>query len=312
MPAEEYFAAPGLSHSGMKDLAVSPLRYWWKHLNPDREQEESTPAQQIGSALHCAVLEPTEFEHRYCCEILAEQYPGCLDTVDQMKSWLRLCGVTPKGTKKAEFISQVQAISENQPILEVLEREHATQNAGKAMFKFADWKRVNGAANALLGEPSIQRILNEGEPEACMFATDPDTGVLLKCRLDWFHPKLTADLKTFTQMRGKSIDQAIADALFYEGYLRQAELYTKIRRINTGETVPFVFPFVESEAPHEVRVRKLTSGKGYLYSVQPAFEIHNLIGLYAECVEKFGDKPWRETQRMKPLEDEEIKALAFS
>lgn len=311
MSAEEYFAAPGLSHSGMKDLAVSPLRYWFKWLSPDRPIDEPTAAMQFGSALHCAVLESAEFEHRYCCELDPDQYPGCLDTVEDMRGWMRERGCTPKGTKKSEMIAQVQALSEGWPILDVLEREHGLAHAGKLMFKRDDWQRINNAADALLREPGIQAILNEGEPEVCMFAKDPETGVLLKCRMDWVSPKLTFDAKTFTQMRGKSIDQSVADALFYEGYLRQAEFYTMIRRLNTGATLPFVFGFIESESPHETRLRKLTSGHGDLYSVTPAFQIRCLINLYAECVERFGEKPWRENQRMKPLEDGEIKALAF-
>jgi hypothetical protein len=46
---------PGLSFSGMKDFAVSPLRYWYRNINPNRPPFEATPEMQLGSALHCAV-----------------------------------------------------------------------------------------------------------------------------------------------------------------------------------------------------------------------------------------------------------------
>lgn len=311
MTAEEYFAAPGLSHSGMKDLAVSPLRYWYLHINPDRPKDEPTPAMRIGTALHCAVLEPTEFDQRYCCELDLDQFPGCLDTVEQMRAWLRERGATPKGTRKSEMIAQVKWIDPNWPIAEVLEREHAELHAGKIMLKREDWQRVNGATGALLREPSILEILSEGEPEVCMFAKDPDTGVQLKCRMDWFHPKFTFDVKTFTQMRGKSIDESVADALYYEGYLRQSDFYTHIRSIHSGEKPPFIFGFVESDAPHEVRIKKLKPGSDNLYSVIPADKVRELIELYAVCLKRYGDRPWREQQRTEPLCDTDIKALSF-
>jgi hypothetical protein len=41
----------------MKDLAVSPLRYWHLNLNPNRPPRIETPEMQFGTALHCLVLE---------------------------------------------------------------------------------------------------------------------------------------------------------------------------------------------------------------------------------------------------------------
>lgn len=312
MRAEEYFAVTALSNSGMKDLAVSPYRYWFRHLSPDRPIEEPTPAQRIGSALHCAVLEPTEFEHRYCCEIDMALYPDCLDTIDQMRAWLRDKGMTPKGTRKAEMIAQVQAVDPHWPVLEVLERAHAELHTGKDMFRPEDWDRVNCAADSLLNEPSVQRLLEKGEAEVSFFVTDPDTGVHLKARMDWVAPEQTVDLKTFTQMRGKSIDLSVSDALYYEGYLRQAEFYGHVRKLESGKAVPMVFPFVESDAPHEVRIKKVIPGTGDLHSAIPRAEMRGLINLYAECMKRFGNSPWRERQTIERLQDGEIKALAFS
>jgi len=48
----EYRPMQGLSFSAMKHLAVSPLRYWYMEVNPQRPIEESTMEQNIGSAIH--------------------------------------------------------------------------------------------------------------------------------------------------------------------------------------------------------------------------------------------------------------------
>lgn len=60
-----YYDHPAISASGLKLIAQSPMHYWDKYINPDREPEEQTEAQLIGSATHCAVLEPHEFDNRY-------------------------------------------------------------------------------------------------------------------------------------------------------------------------------------------------------------------------------------------------------
>jgi hypothetical protein len=326
--SSDYFSAPGLSNTGLKDLAVSPTRYWHKWLNPERPPDEPTPAMQFGSALHCAVLEPGEFDKRYACEVSAEDYPGCLVSMDDLRGWLRDHGITPKGTRKDDAISQVQGVDHNVPILEVIERQHFAANQGKTILSRDDWARVHRAAESLRSEPRIQAILADGQAEVAMFATDPDTGVLLKAKMDWVTPKLTMDVKTFSQQRGKSIDKSVTDAIWYERYHWQAYLYSTIRTLQPGAdrgdgpmarsraVPPFVLAFVESEEPHEVRIRELkpmTGGQINLFWERARIEVRGMIQVYAECMAHFGvEKPWRYAREIDPLEDEELPALAYS
>ena len=53
-----------ISKSGLDLIHKSPLHYWERYLNP-ASQEKKTPALILGSAVHCAVLEPGEFGKRY-------------------------------------------------------------------------------------------------------------------------------------------------------------------------------------------------------------------------------------------------------
>jgi hypothetical protein len=328
MPAEEYHATHGLSVSGMKDLAVSPLRFWHKWLNPDRQPDEPTPAQQFGSALHCAVLEPGEFDKRYACELIAPE--ECLVTIDDLRTWIRSKGGTPKGTRKDELIAQCYGFPGEPPvILETLKVMHAQANDGKVIFKADDWQRLQGAVGSVKAEPRVQQLLTDGRPEVSMFATDPETDVLLKARMDWVAPKCTVDLKTFTQQRGKSIDKCVADAIWYERYNWQAYLYSFIRTLQPGAdsrgvgptarasaVPPFVLVFVESEPPHEVRIRELRPMMNGAVSIlweRARADVRELIRLYARYMEHFGaEKPWRYAQEIEPLDDAEIPALAFA
>lgn len=312
MTQEEYNNAPGLSQSGMKDLAISPLHYWFRHVNPERVPEEPIPAMTFGSALHCSVLEsPETFAGRYFCETSADDYPGCLVTIQDLRQWLNDKGHMPKGTRKDDVIRQVQAVEPNWPILDVIERRNLAQNKGKQMLKKYDWDRVGCCSAALMEEPYIRKMLAEGEPEVPMFAIDPETGVQLKCRLDWKARSRIGDLKTFTQRNGRSIDESIHDAIWYERYFRQAWLYRGVRQIaEPGWRGDFVMAFVESEPPFEVRIKAL--GPGHLYWDVARIEAQHLIGVYADNVKEFGEKPWRYAQQITPLVDEEMKQLAYA
>lgn len=60
-PQQAYFDNVGISNSGLGLIAKSPAHYQ-ASLQMTRKQ---TPALQLGSAVHCAVLEPEEFGKRY-------------------------------------------------------------------------------------------------------------------------------------------------------------------------------------------------------------------------------------------------------
>ena len=79
MTHQEYASMPGLTNSMLKDLAISPLRFWARWIDPGREAIEPSAEMQFGSAVHCAVLEPSEFTKRYAAEVAVPE--GCLDTV---------------------------------------------------------------------------------------------------------------------------------------------------------------------------------------------------------------------------------------
>jgi hypothetical protein len=65
MENTEYHAHPALSASGLRVLKRSPLHYWDRYINPDRVTTEPTEAMQLGTLIHCAVLEPDQFDVRY-------------------------------------------------------------------------------------------------------------------------------------------------------------------------------------------------------------------------------------------------------
>ena len=54
-----------ISKSGLDLINRAPAHYYERYLNPAANPQKETPALVIGSAVHCAVLEPEEFGKRY-------------------------------------------------------------------------------------------------------------------------------------------------------------------------------------------------------------------------------------------------------
>jgi hypothetical protein len=323
LSAEEYFASAGLSQSAMKDLAVSPYRFWYLHINPNRPERKETAEMRFGTALHCAVLEPAKFEDRYTCEIEPDDFPGCLRTMDDLREWLKSKGLPSSGKTKRELIDRVSAADSSAVIYDVAEQMHAEENAERLLLSKDEWTRARRAAESLRSEPKLAAILENGQSEVCMAAKDPETGVLLKARMDWITPTVTLDLKTFTVQRGRSVDKSVTSAIFYEGYYRQAFLYSTIRALAAGnqkisgpQTAPeYILGFVESDEPHEVRLRSLRpkcGGEVNVYWQQARLECRELIRTYAECMERFGNRPWRNPREIDPLMDEELPQMAYA
>jgi hypothetical protein len=321
---QETGTVPALSQSGLKDLAVSPLRYWYWWVNPERPIEEETPAMVFGTALHVAVLQPESFEEQYCRALDPEEVcDEYVDTVNEMREYAFAHGVKIKGTLKEDVVQAFRSNFPNVPVLCELKKEHIAANAGKKELSLDFWDRIMNCKNALYCEPEFMKLLENGQAEVKLTAQDPETGVWLSGKLDWMSPDCTLDVKTFSQKREQSIDRTITNAIWYEKYSWQAWMYAKLRALISGDTsksgpqnaARHICAFVESEPPHEVRlaeIRPRIYGEASQLWLRAQIDCTGLIGLYAECVERFGDKPWRFPQRPEMVLDEEIPALLHS
>lgn len=67
MPNADYHAWPAVSASGLKLITRSPAHYY------HAPQREPSRAMVIGSAIHCALLEPDAFASRYVCAGTADR-----------------------------------------------------------------------------------------------------------------------------------------------------------------------------------------------------------------------------------------------
>lgn len=66
MNNEQYHAdTSAISASGLKLFARSPAHYYAAYLDPNRPQRQPTAAMKLGTATHCAILEPERFNSEY-------------------------------------------------------------------------------------------------------------------------------------------------------------------------------------------------------------------------------------------------------
>jgi hypothetical protein len=157
----EYHARPEISKSGLDLIRRSPLHYWNRYLNPDRQLEPPTEAMVIGSALHARVLEPLLYDTEYV--------------------------VAPEGIDRRTKEGKLRWA------------DFEAEAEGRTVLKGEDAARIELMAAAVHRHPAARTILRiPGQCEQSYFWTHDETGEACKCRPDWHSDdrRLIADVKT--------------------------------------------------------------------------------------------------------------------
>lgn len=77
IPNSEYHSGPGISKSGLDLVHRSPMHY--NAVVTSANDRTPTPAQEIGTAVHMAILEPEEFAKTYCLALRRSDVPDAID-----------------------------------------------------------------------------------------------------------------------------------------------------------------------------------------------------------------------------------------
>lgn len=128
---------------------------------------------------------------------------------------------------------------------------------GKLLLTESDYDTARAMADALFKHKPARDLLNVKGlvAEASFFATDPDTGLQIKCRPDAFAPSgVLLDVKT---TQSASPDGFAREVQKY-GYHIQAAFYAHVLREAGYDAAPMVFLCVEKETPYAVCVHALT------------------------------------------------------
>ena len=158
---EAYHALEAVSPSRLKLLARSPLHFYDACLAPDREVKPATPAMQLGTALHTAVLEPELWDATVAVP------PQTFDR-------------RTKGGKELAAAFEAEA-------------------AGRIVLTPDDADQVRRMADAVRSHPAARFLLElPGRREPSYTWKDPATGLECKTRPDWHSEdrRIVVDVKT--------------------------------------------------------------------------------------------------------------------
>ena len=232
MPSELYHQHPALSNSGLKTLLDCPARYYYKYLSGECELKE-TPAQKIGKASHCYILEGEKaFTQRYW----HNPYSGFLK--DETIAFLCVKGFKAEELKKQKT-TELKAL-----LLKTMGIEPKEIELNKN-----ELNQVISLARAINKNPQAKGAFSQkGESEVSLFWNDPETGVMLKCRPDWL-PYDCLDIPDYKTT--SSVNPAVFAKDFVKyGYHIQSAFYRMgIKEVFGIDVQNFFFVAQEKEPP---------------------------------------------------------------
>lgn len=212
MTNEEYHAHHAASKSALDLVAISPAHY------AHGEKRKQTQAMKLGSAIHCAILEP---------ELFASEYVMLRDITDRRSSEY-------KQAIKVHDPERVLIQSDSDRIVGISAAVEANKWFGRL-------KRV--------GSPGVYSELS-------VFAVDPETGTHVKCRFDYLDivRAIAVDLKKTRDARPDKFSRSVMEYAYHV----QHAFYTDVLMWADGPVLnEFVFVAVEETAPHTVKPYRL-------------------------------------------------------
>ena len=214
MPADHYHLHPAVGHSGLVRIMRSPAHYREYVTHPP----EATPAMQLGTAFHTALLEPDRFGDAFV--------------------------VAPRFDRRTK---------DGKAAAEAWEAD----NAGKIALSAEQMAAIQSMAYLVRCHTGADKLLSHGLAEMSGFWTDPEAGIECKCRPDFLVMEGDriigiVDVKTCCDASADGFARAIATL----GYDVQAAFYQDGVKTLTGRTIPFYFIAVEKDAPYAVAAYK--------------------------------------------------------
>lgn len=216
LPAEEYHSLPGISISRLKELKRSAQHYKYRLEHP-----KATKALTLGTATHCAILEPERFGNEFAV-------------------WDRRTDAGKMAPRSGQHWEAFKAA-----------------NAGRTLITEEERDLALTMQAAVRGHQDAMVFLEAGEPELTMRWALTD--VACRGRIDWLaRPngkpvlvglKTTRDCRPFVfGSQAAKLSYHLQWAFYHDGY-----------KALTGDEPEMIEIVVESDAPHAVAVYRIPS-----------------------------------------------------
>lgn len=212
--ASIYFAnKDAINASLLKRISLKSL------LHALAEEIEQTPAMLLGSAIHCAILEPERFSIEYA--------------------------IAPKVDRRTK---------EGKSTWEAFE----LANAGKSILTEDQGDTIKGMKESILSHEIASMVLSGGEAEYSYYVKDDETGLQLKARPDYRNGSALIDLKTTSDASFEGFSKAIGgfgyhiQAAFYLDVFNksQSESYRDFFFVAIENKAPFALAIYRLDENH--------------------------------------------------------------
>lgn len=226
---DDYRGWDAVANSDLSNMMRSPAYCQYHMTHPS----ESTKAQAFGTAAHCIVLEPEEFDKRYTLDFAPSETRIADKGDDMTKAWAGWRNTT-------EYKDEVRRL-----------KEHGVEVLKQSEFDSLRWMRDN-VAKTEIGQQLAK--VSDGT-ELSILVEDEEFGVRRKIRPDMvcMAAGMIVDLKKVRAGGGKP--WAFSKACETYGYYRAAAYYLDSYALlpDVAPCEHFVFLTIEEDAPHEVR-----------------------------------------------------------
>lgn len=225
-----YFAQDRLGSSDLQRLHFHREGWWMQSRhNPDR-LDNTTDAQNYGSALHALMLEGLgAYETRFAVQPDKKDFTGLLFKVDDIKEALQEAGLALTGTSKFKLADWEDAAAlhiPEQPVWGSIIRDFEasiTREDGsqRPSVTSVEDRMLRLMYEAALSHDETRQLVGAGEDvptlaELSYFWTD-DLGVKRRARFDKPVPHFTMDLKTLGNWQGRELKHAVGDHILRGG-----------------------------------------------------------------------------------------------
>lgn len=206
IPNEAYHSGPGVSKSQLDDIAINPAVFQWRKTAP--EDEEKKAALDMGTALHCILLEPEEFDQRF---VISPKF-------DRR---------TIEGKKRAAHF-----LEEN-------------GHSGKTVIEAEDHRKLKLMRASAFAHPAARFFLEaDGHCEASIYWDDEQTGELCRIRPDRFlknqpvivDVKKVADMERFAR-HVEEFRYHVQSEMYRDGFYQHFNEYPQFVFIAVSESI---------------------------------------------------------------------------
>ena len=264
-----YHGGPGISKSGLDDIAVSPLYYQTVKLNP----KPSTDALEIGTAFHTIVLEPEKFELEYMCmPDGAPKRPSDRERYAKKPS--------PDTIYRCQWWDDFEAANKGKKVLS------NKNDPDKGIWGRDDWDTLHFMAAAIRAHPEASVLLNPemGKAELSIYVSKEIYGHegkrrLVRCRPDFTNFDFGAqiDLKSARDATLSGFQRATHDHRYDVQHAWYHDLSVEAGMFNTS----FFFVACEKLPPFHVGVYELEPN----WVREGRLKYQRDLRIYHECLE---------------------------